>query len=60
MEFSDVEEYQKLYDDAIKNSINFTVTKTEPEGFRQAFKPMGFKLKNQSKLVGFVSNFHYI
>ena len=42
MEFSDVEEYQKLYDDAIKNSVSFTVTKTEPEGFRQAFKPMGF------------------
>lgn len=42
MEFSDVEEYQKLYAEAIKNSVSFTVTKTEPEGYRQAFKPMGF------------------
>jgi DNA polymerase I-like protein with 3'-5' exonuclease and polymerase domains len=42
MEFSDVEEYQKLYAEAIENSVSFTVTKTEPEGYRQAFKPMGF------------------
>lgn len=42
MEFSDVEEYQKLYEEAVKNSVSFVVTKTEPEGYRQDFKPMGF------------------
>lgn len=42
MDFNDVEEYQKLYDEAVRNSVSFTVTKTEPEGYRQAFKPMGF------------------
>lgn len=60
MDFTDVEEYKALYAEAVKNSVSFTVTKTEPEGFRQAFKPMGFKLKIQRKRVGFVSNFYYI
>ena len=57
MDFEQVEEYKNLYNEAVAKSMSFTVTKTEPEGYRQAFKPMGFKLKNQSKLVGFVFNF---
>ena len=36
--------YQKDYEDYLDKSINFTVTKTEPEGYRQAFKPMAFNI----------------